>query len=130
METFYPAHAGFARKLPGPDGEEVAAGFARRSVQSGRWRLERREPQALLDVSPERQPELTAAQLDALRGEALYDLEAPDGELRDVSAEHPEIAARLRALLDAEIAVEAAAAPARPIDAETRLRLESLGYAE
>lgn len=129
METFYPAHKAFAKKLF-RGGEEVAAGFSRRSVQSGRWRLERREPQPLLDVSPELQPELAEPLLASLRAEELYDLEAPGGELRDVSHAHPEVAARLRALLDAEVAAERAAATSSPIDAEARLRLESLGYAE
>jgi arylsulfatase A-like enzyme len=130
METFFPAHAGFAKKLPGPDGQEVAVGFSRRSVESGRWRLERREPQPLMDVSPDKQPQLTPQLRDAVRAEELYDLEAPGGELHDVSASHPEVVARLRALLDAEVAAERAAPPGQPLDPETRLRLKSLGYVE
>lgn len=59
----------------------------------------------------------------------LYDLVADPGETRDVSAEHPLIAARLRTRLDEIMGAEAGAiddAPALTEEEESRLR--ALGY--
>jgi arylsulfatase A-like enzyme len=130
METFYPAHRGFAMKIRREDGSEEAVGFARRSVRRGRWRLERREPHPLYDVSPESQPQLSDALARQLRGEELYDLEAPAAEARSVIDAHPQLAAELGALLDAHRQRERDAAPRMELDAEERLRLESLGYGD
>jgi arylsulfatase A-like enzyme len=130
METFYPAHKGFAMKLLDEDGRQQAVGFARRSIRRGRWRLERREPHPLYDVGPAGQPDLSGALAGRVRGEELYDLEAPDGESRNVIAAHRELAAELGALLDAEQGRERAAAPLVELGNEERLRLESLGYGD
>jgi arylsulfatase A-like enzyme len=130
METFYPAHKGFAMKLRGEDGTEQAVGFARRSVRRGRWRLERREPHPLYDVGPEGQPDLSGALGQQVRGEELYDLEDPAGEARNVIAAQPELVAELGALLDADRRRERDAAPRLELDAEERLRLRSLGYGD
>jgi len=130
METFYPAHKGFAMKLQREDGSEEAVGFARRSVRKGRWRLERREPHPLYDVSPENQPDLSGGLAEQVRGEELYDLQDPAGESRNVIGEHPQPAAELGALLDAQRRSERDAAPRLELDAEERLRLKSLGYGD
>jgi arylsulfatase A-like enzyme len=130
LETWYPAHAAFAKKARLPGGEEVAVGFARQSVRRGRWRLERRVPAPLLDVTPEQQPELPERLRESVRDEALYDLSAPGGENTDVSYAHPDVVRELGALLDAYLAEERAPAPAEVVDEETRLRLESLGYGD
>jgi len=61
-----------------------------------------------------RQAMLRRTNADPLKIE-LYNLEDDVGESRDVAAEHPEIVARLRAIMDAEH-VPSALFPIRPID--------------
>ncbi|UCG32198.1 MAG: sulfatase [Phycisphaerales bacterium] len=59
----------------------------------------------------------------------LYDLEADAGELRDVSAEHPEVTERLKARLLKWADVEENPVRENPeLDEEMRERLRSLGY--
>jgi arylsulfatase A-like enzyme len=60
----------------------------------------------------------------------LFDLEADPGETRDVTAEHPELAAELRRVLDErDAAVQARQeAPAVKLDPEEAARLRALGY--
>jgi hypothetical protein len=128
METFYTAHVAFAPPVRTPDGRTWALGRVHRAVRDGRFQLQRSEPHALLDVDDALWEEAPPEALAAVREEILIDLEDEDGRERDVSREHPEVAARLRALLDAQLARERGAAPPLPLDDETRLRLESLGY--
>jgi arylsulfatase A-like enzyme/thioredoxin-like negative regulator of GroEL len=60
----------------------------------------------------------------------LYDVSADPGETRNLAAQHPEVAARLRVRLEELVA----AAPAKPedaeteVDAETLAELQALGY--
>jgi arylsulfatase A-like enzyme len=60
----------------------------------------------------------------------LYDVGADPGETRNLAAQHPDVAARLRARLQELVS----AAPARPedaeveVDAETLAELQALGY--
>jgi arylsulfatase A-like enzyme len=65
--------------------------------------------------------------------EQLFDTGADPGERREIGAAHPEIAARMRALLAAGIGPPPAAVPDTPIpaptpDAAARERLRILGY--
>jgi len=128
METYYSAHSGFAKPVTLPDGTQAKLGLIRRGVQLGRWKLVRTEAHALYDVSPEAAPAIPEEMARAEFHEELFDIAA--GDVFDVIAQHPDVAAQLRALLDAEIATEsnAAAAPAAPLDADMRKRLEALGY--
>lgn len=129
METYYPAHAAFATPVE-VGGRTYEVGTIRRAVRAGRWQLERDEPHPLMDVSNGGKEDLPAAALDAVRDERLVDWTRP-GPPVDQSDRHPEIAARLRERLDAEIARERerpAPSEALDVDAETRLRLKSLGY--
>jgi arylsulfatase A-like enzyme len=128
METFYTAHVAFAPPVRTPDGRTWALGRAYRAVRDERFQLERSEPHPLLDVSDPLWQEAPPEALEAAREEVLIDTAAEGDDDRDVSREHPEVAARLRALLDAELARERGEAPDLPLDDETRLRLESLGY--
>ncbi len=125
METFYPAHAAFAWKEKLPGGEEIAVGLVRRGIRNQRWKLVRQETHALLDVSAGAQPTPPPALRRRLQSEQLFDLQK--SEERDVLDRHPRVAADLRALLEAELAREGGLRVA-PIDEESRLRLESLGY--
>jgi arylsulfatase A-like enzyme len=61
---------------------------------------------------------------------ALFDLEADPDETRDVTAEHPELAAELRRILDErDAAVQARQqGPTVKLDPEEEARLKSLGY--
>ena len=69
--------------------------------------------------------------------EELYDLESDPGETRNVAADHPEVVAEHRALLEAHLARGARLA-LRPesqdgtaeLGDELRERLEALGYAQ
>jgi hypothetical protein len=60
----------------------------------------------------------------------LVDALDPSDDPPDRKDEHPELASRLRGLLDAQLAQEGRIAPSLSLDAESRLRLESLGYGE
>ncbi|HVH20609.1 MAG TPA: sulfatase [Myxococcota bacterium] len=127
METYYMAHRGFAKPVTLPDGTQAKLGLIRRGVQQGRWKLVRTEAHALFDVAPEDAPAIPEEMARAEFHEELYDLAA--GDVFDVLAKHPDVAAQLRPQLDAEIAKEHAAdAPTAPLDAEMRTRLEALGY--
>ena len=127
MESYYSAHRGFAKPVTLPDGTQAKLGLIRRGVQQGRWKLVRTEAHALFDVAPGDAPAIPEEMARAEFHEELYDLAA--GDVFDVLAKHPDVAAQLRPLLDAEIAKEhAAAAPTAPLDAEMRTRLEALGY--
>jgi arylsulfatase len=75
---------------------------------------------------------------DGRVGDALYDLERDPFELEDVAAQHPEQAASLRRVVEAETRAlrergEALRggrpAETRPLDPELREQLEALGYA-
>jgi choline-sulfatase len=64
-------------------------------------------------------------------GEALFDLAADPGELRDLSAERPDDLSRLRALLRTELDGAVARRPVPvtvPLDEATLERLRALGY--
>jgi arylsulfatase A-like enzyme len=130
METYYSAHSGFAKPVTLPDGTQAKLGLIRRGVQLGHWKLVRTEAHALYDVSPEAAPVIPEEMARAEFHEELFDLAA--GDVFDVISQHPDVAAELRALLDAQIAKEssAGAAPAAPLDAEMRKRLKALGYAK
>jgi arylsulfatase A-like enzyme len=59
----------------------------------------------------------------------LYDLASDPGELHDVAAQHPDVAASLAARLQALIAeLPAATGPEAKVGAEERARLRALGY--
>ena len=128
METYYPAHVGFAKPVVLPDGSERKIGLIRRSVREGPWQLIRSEPHPLLDVREESWSDLPETLLHSMWSEVLVDTREGGEELRDRSAEQPEIAARLRAALDAQLAQDRGPAPRVPLDEDSRLRLESLGY--
>jgi hypothetical protein len=102
----------------------------RRAVRTERWKLVRTDPHDLLDASEGALPEIPAAIREAAKREQLFDLSSPAGEGEDVIGEHPEVAARLRSALDAQLATAVRSAPAAPLDEESRLRLEALGYGE
>jgi arylsulfatase A-like enzyme len=127
METYYMAHRGFAKPVTLPDGTQAKLGLIRRGVQVGRWKLVRTEAHALFDVAPGDALAIPEEMARAELREELYDLAA--GDVFDVISKHPDVAAQLRPLLDAEIAKEPAAdAPTAPLDTEMRTRLEALGY--
>jgi arylsulfatase A-like enzyme len=128
METFYPAHQGFAKPVKLPDGSERKIGLIRRSVRSGPWQLIRSEPYPLLDVRDDDWKDVPVSLLHSMWSEVLVDTREGDEALRDHSRDHPEIAARLRAALDAELARDNGVAPRFHLDDESKLRLESLGY--
>jgi len=128
METFYPAHQGFAKPVKLPDGSERKIGLIRRSVRSGPWQLIRSEPYPLLDVSDDDWSDVPVELLYSMWSEVLVDTREGGEDLRDHSRDQPEIAARLRAALDAELARDAGAAPRFHLDDESKLRLKSLGY--
>jgi arylsulfatase A-like enzyme len=114
METWYTAHRAFAPPVRGPDAKEYAIGRIHRAVREGSWQLIRTEPHPLLDVTD---PEWEAVPLEAkesVRSEVLIDTRDRASSPRDLSAAHPEVAARLRALLDVRIAEEGARAPPCP----------------
>ena len=64
---------------------------------------------------------------DAANGEFLYDLSRSPWERVDVLAERPEIAARLRAALDASLREEPAGGESTPLDPRMRDQLRALG---
>jgi arylsulfatase A-like enzyme len=130
METYYSAHSGFAKPVTLPDGTQAKLGLVRRGVQEGRWKLVRTEAHSLFDVPAEQAPAIPEEMARAEFHEELLDLAG--GDLYNVIEQHPDIAAHLRALLDAEIAKEKSAepAPAAPLDPSMRKRLEALGYGE
>jgi arylsulfatase A-like enzyme len=130
METWYPAHRAFARRVGLPGGEEGLLGLVVRAVRDERWKLVRTSPHDLLDASKDALPEIPEAIRAGAKREQLFDLASPGGEGKDVIAEHPEVAARLRALLDAELAMAVEASPVAPLDEDARLRLEALGYGD
>lgn len=127
METYYPAHGAFAQQVKIGDTERKI-GVIRRSVRSGRWQLIRNEPHPLLDSSDDTWSDVPEPVLESLRSEFLIDALDPSQYPPDLAEQQPELAARLRAELDAQIAAERGVAPRLPVDPETRLRLKSLGY--
>jgi arylsulfatase A-like enzyme len=130
METWYPAHRAFARRVGLPGGEEGLLGIVHRAVRSERWKLVRTDPHDLLDASPDALPEIPDSIRDGAKREQLFDLSAPGGEDADVIADHPKVAARLRAELDAHLANDVGSSPAAALDDDARLRLEALGYGD
>jgi arylsulfatase A-like enzyme len=130
METYYPAHVGFAKPVVLEDGRERKIGLVRRSVRAGRWQLIRSEPHPLLDAAGESWAEIPVELLHSMWSEVLLDASEASEDPRDLSGEKPELATRLRAVLDAQLAEEGRAAPQLILDAESRLRLESLGYGD
>lgn len=128
METYYTAHAAFAPPVRTPDGEQYKLGRIHRAVRAGRFQLVRTEPHPLLDVSEPLWENAPPEALEAARAEVLIDPLDESNPPRDLSREYPEVAARLRALLDARLAEDRGSSVALPLDPQTRLRLESLGY--
>lgn len=130
METYYSAHRGFAKPVTLPDGTPAKLGLVRRGVQEGRWKYVRTEAHPLFDVPAAEAPAIPEALQREAFHEELFDLAG--GDVYNVIEQHPEIAEKMRALLDAEIAREKSAvpAPAAPLDPEMRTRLEALGYAD
>jgi hypothetical protein len=102
----------------------------RRGVRTSEWKLVRSEPYPVLDVSRGSLPELPEPERRRFVSEELFRMDAGAGARRDVLGSHPEVAARLRALLDAELARERHPEPIRTLELEEemRLRLEALGY--
>ena len=60
----------------------------------------------------------------------LYDVQADPGETRNVSAEHPDVAARLRGDLERAIGAMGEVESRHTPDAETAERLRALGYVQ
>lgn len=58
----------------------------------------------------------------------LFDLQADPGELHDLAPEHPERVEELHRILDAELVSRRNAGAWAELDAESRSRLEALGY--
>jgi arylsulfatase A-like enzyme len=95
-------------------------------VRDGRWKYIHNPD----DVRPNNPPFHTAAS-GGFRYEPfeLYDLAADPREQKNVFAERPEVAARLRRQLEAWLAVnEKLRGKAGEMDAATRERMKQLGY--
>jgi arylsulfatase A-like enzyme len=125
METYYPAHVAFATPVEW-HGKTHRVGTIRRAVRRGRWQLVRTEPHPLIDVGDEAETPPEAARRQVWL-EQLFDAEGTD-DGSDHLADQPGIAEELRALLDGHLEQERDEAPRLPVDPETRLRLEALGY--
>jgi hypothetical protein len=130
MESYYSAHRAFAKPIELTDGSHAMLGLVRRGVQEGRWKYVRTEAHPLFDATDAQAPEIPAETLRDAFHEELYDMAG--GDDYDVLVEHPEVAQRMRELLDAQLALERAARPAPPVllDEAMRTRLEALGYAK
>ena len=103
--------------------------LVRRGVSTGEWKYVRSDPHPLLDVDETTMPEVSRAQREDLHRERLYRLPRED---RDVLAQHPAVARRMRALLERHLAQASAPRPAgaAPLDDDVQLRLRALGYGE
>ncbi len=130
METYYPAHEGFAKPVVLPDGSQRKIGLIHRSVRSGRWQLIRSEPYPLFDVADETWSDLPIELLHAMWREVLVDALDESENPPDLAQQKPELTAQLRGLLDAHLEQEERLAPSIALDEESRLRLESLGYGD
>jgi len=130
METYYPAHVAFATPVTLPNGSETKIGLIRRGVQTRDWKYVRSDPHELIDVDPGSLPEVPAELAARLVREELYDLNAENGESRNVARQHPDVVAELRAIYERHLADEAASKGTLPgaVDPEMKLRLKALGY--
>jgi arylsulfatase A-like enzyme len=130
METYYPAHVAFATPVTLPDGRETKVGLIRRGVRTRDWKYVRSDPLALIDVDPGSLPEVPAELAAKLVREELYDLNAENGESRDVARRHPEVVEELREIFEIHRAAESATKGTVPgeVDPEMKLRLKALGY--
>jgi hypothetical protein len=99
-------------------------------VQTRDWKYVRSDPHALIDVEPGSLPEVPAELAAKLVREELYDLNAENGEARNVAQQHPEVVAEMRELLLIHLAAEAETKGTVPgeVDPEMKLRLKALGY--
>jgi arylsulfatase A-like enzyme len=130
METYYPAHVAFATPVTLPDGRRTKVGLIRRGVRTRDWKYVRSDPYALIDVEPGSLPEVPAELAAKLVREELYDLNAENGEARNVAPRHPDVVAEMRELLEIHLAAEAETKGTLPgeVDPEMKLRLKALGY--
>jgi arylsulfatase A-like enzyme len=130
METYYPAHVAFATPVTLPSGGETKVGLIRRGVQTRDWKYIRSDPYELIDVDPGSLPEVPAELAAKLVREELYDLNAENGESRNVAQQHPEVVAELREIFEIHLAAEAETKGTLPgsVDPEMKLRLKALGY--
>ncbi len=131
METYYPAHKAFAPRVIASE-RDVQVGVVRRSIVRGQWQLVRSEVHPLLDVAEDEQPSIPPDAVEQVEGVQLYRLDGPSERDVDLKQAHPELVSELAALLDARLEEEreGSDAPPLPVDEETRIRLESLGYGE
>jgi arylsulfatase A-like enzyme len=89
------------------------------------WKLERLSQ----EIRGNRKAAFASVPAEHALAEQLFDLGGDPRETRDLLAQQPEQAQRLRKLLaEHEAALPASRARALPLDAETRERLEALGY--
>jgi arylsulfatase A-like enzyme len=130
METYYPAHVAFATPVRLPGGSETKVGLIRRGVQTRDWKYVRSDPYELIDVDPASLPEVPAELAARLVHEELYDLNAENGESRNVVKQHPDVVAELREIFEVHLAAEAETKGTQPgvVDPEMKLRLKALGY--
>jgi arylsulfatase A-like enzyme len=126
METYYPAHVAFATPVEW-DGRTHRVGTIRRAIRRGDWRFVRTEAHPLIDAGEGAEAPPEEVHREVFR-EELFATE--NDERVDLEGRHAQVAQRLRALLDDHIAGERSPAPRLPVDPETRLRLEALGYGE
>jgi arylsulfatase A-like enzyme len=114
------------------DGHSLAAALLGAAEPEERPILgHRRLAARLSNLQPGEQDSLRTAQWKYIRAseadDELFDLTADPGELENLLAARPEVAAELAALLDAYLGdVERAGTP--ELDPETRRKLEALGY--
>lgn len=99
LETWYGAHAAYAKPVELPGGGTVKVGIVRRGIRTERWKYVRTEPHPLLDET--RETAVPASVRRRARSERLHDLDAQAGDAFNVIGIHPGVARRLRSELAA-----------------------------
>ncbi len=107
--------------------------YRRLGWRTPRWKLIINDPMAFGEFHLEAVEIKDEASRAPYYSEELYDLAADPGETANVVAEHPDVAATLRAKIrqvrrPSASGPAAVPAPVRPLDQRSRDRLRSLGY--